>query len=99
LEVFGRRPPQRVAPPVSGRHPKTFTKPVIIKVSTCFPVFPQSGRLAPVVVSPTHIAIQIHEFEAERLKVVRADTSVHRYSLIWSGSKAAPGVRTPRLGG
>jgi hypothetical protein len=50
------------------------SNPVIIKVSTCFPVFPQSGRLAPVVVSPTHIAIQIHEFEAERLKVVRADS-------------------------
>src|SRR5450631_2541832 len=33
LEVFVRRPPDYVARPVSGRHPKTFTKPVILKMS------------------------------------------------------------------
>jgi NADPH:quinone reductase-like Zn-dependent oxidoreductase len=30
LEVFGRRPPVRVAGLVRGRHPKTFTKPARI---------------------------------------------------------------------
>ena len=29
LEAFGRRPPELVAPPVRGRHPKPFTRAVI----------------------------------------------------------------------
>jgi hypothetical protein len=39
LEVFVRRPPVRAEPFVSGRHPKTFTKPEMLKPSKSLQCF------------------------------------------------------------
>ena len=44
LEVFVRRPTVRLEPFVSGRHPKTFTKPEILKASNSCLQCLESGR-------------------------------------------------------